>query len=68
MVFLRRNFNFGKYLCNGCHDISMIDYELENIAILKVKGADYRCVLWGVAKNEAVNSMKNSKLDYRGTL
>ena len=54
MVFLSRNFNFEKYLCNGCHDISMIDYELENIAILKIKSADYRYVLWGVAKNEAV--------------
>ena len=24
----------------------MMAYELENIAILNVKGVDYRCVLW----------------------
>ena len=36
----------------------MISYELENIAILNVKGADYRCALLGVSKNEAVNLIK----------
>ena len=36
----------------------MISYELENIAILNVKGVDYRCALWGVSKNEAVNLIK----------
>ena len=46
----------------------MIAYELWNIAILNVKDADYRFVLWGVSKNEAVNLMKNSKLDDRGIL
>ena len=25
-------------------------YELENIAILNVKGVDYRCILWNMAK------------------
>ena len=56
--FLSRNFNFEEYLCNSCHDTSMISYELENIAILNVKGVDYRCALWGVSKNEAVNLIK----------
>ena len=34
--------------CNGCHDLSMMPYELKNIAILNVKGVDYRCVLWNM--------------------
>ena len=46
----------------------MTAYELENIAILNVKGVNYRCALWGVSKNEAVNFMRNSKSDDRGTL
>ena len=33
------------YVCNKCHDISMMAYKLENIAILNVKAIDYRCVL-----------------------
>ena len=38
-------FKYEPYVCNGCHEISMIAYELKNIAILNVKGADYRCIL-----------------------
>ena len=32
----------------------MLAYELKNIAILNVKGVDYRCVLWNMSKNDAV--------------
>ena len=46
----------------------MIAYELKNIAILNVKGVDYRCVLWGISKNEAMNMMSNSVLKDRGVL
>ena len=37
-------YEFQPYVCNGCHDISMMDCELENITILNVKDVDYRCV------------------------
>ena len=43
-------------------------YELENIAILNVKGVDYRCVLWDITKNDAINRRNSSKLDEKGTL
>ena len=26
----------------------MTTYELKNIAILNIKGIDYRCILWGI--------------------
>ena len=42
--FLDYNYKYELDGCNGCHDISMMAYELENIAILNVKGIDYRCV------------------------
>ena len=32
----------------------MLAYELKNIAILNVKGVDYRCVLWNMSKNDAI--------------
>ena len=41
----------------------MTAYELKNIAILNVKGVDYRCILWVISKNEAVNILKNSVLE-----
>ena len=61
-------FKFGPYVCNGCHDILLIAYELKNIVILNVKGVDHRCVLWGVTENDAINMLDNYKLDIRGIL
>ena len=61
-------FEYEPYVCNGCHDISMMAYELKNIVILNVKDVDYRCVLWNMSKNYAINRLNNSKLDDRGTL
>ena len=33
-----------------------------DIAILSIKGSDYRCIVSGVSKNEAVNLMQNADL------
>ena len=30
-------------------------YELKNIAILNAKSVDYRCILWGISRDEDVN-------------
>ena len=46
----------------------MMVYELENIAILYVKGVAYRCVLWNMNGNDAINRLNNSKLGNKGTL
>ena len=56
-------FKFEPHVCNKCHDVLMTAYELKNIAILNVKGVDYRCILWVISKNEAVNILKNSVLE-----
>ena len=61
-------YKFQPYVCNGCHDILMMTYELKNIAILNVIGIDYRCVLRNMSKNDAINRLNNSKLDDKGTL
>ena len=46
----------------------MMAYELENIAMLNIKGIDYRLVLWNMTKNDASNRLNNSKLDDKGSL
>ena len=43
-------------------------YELKTIAKLNVKGVAYRCILWGISRNEAVNRLKNSVLEDKGVL
>ena len=51
-----------------CHGVSMNVYELKNIAILNVKGVDFRCILWGISRDEAVNRLNNSVLEDKGAL
>ena len=45
----------------------MLDYKLENIAILNVKGVDCRSVLWNMTRNDATDRLNNSKLNNKGT-
>ena len=35
---------------------------VSDIAILNVKSANYRCILSGISKNEAINLMQNADL------
>ena len=41
----------------------MMAYELKNIEILNAKGVDYRCILWNMSKNDAIDRLNNSKPD-----
>ena len=61
-------YKYEPYVYNGCHDLSMMAYELKNIAILNVKRVDYRCVLWNMTQNDAINLLNNSWLDNKGVL
>ena len=46
----------------------MMAYGLENIAILSAKGATFRCILWGISRNEGLRRLNNSVLEDRGAL
>ena len=46
----------------------MMAFELENIAILNIKGIDYRCVIRNMTRNDAINRLNNSELDDKGSL
>ena len=47
----------------------MMYINLSDIAILNIKGSDYRCIISLISKNEAINLMENAVLtDKRGTL
>ena len=61
-------YKFQPYVCNGCHAVSMMAYELKNIAILNAKGVDYRCISWIISRDEAVNRLNNSVLEDKGVL
>ena len=61
-------FKFEPHVCNKCHDVLMTAYELKNIAILNVKGVDFRCISWGISRDVAANRLKNSVLEDKGVL
>ena len=66
--FKHIGYKFELHVCNKCHHISMVAYELESIAMLSVKGVDYRCILWNMTKTDAIIRLNNSKLNDKGTL
>ena len=67
--FINKNFNYQKYMCNGCHDMSMKAISMQNTTIIYHNGYAYRVNLAFISKNDAFNLMKNSVIiDKRGTL
>ena len=40
----------------------MMSVDLNDIVILSIKGADYRCIISGISKDEAIDSMRNADL------
>ena len=46
----------------------MMAYKFKNIAILNAKGVDYRCILQGISKDDAVDRLNNSVLENKGVL
>ena len=61
-------FKFEEHVCNRCHDLLTMAYSLENIAILSAKGATFRCILWGISRNEGLRRLNNSVLEDKGVL
>ena len=67
--FLNYIFKFQPNVCNRCHDLLMMSMIFSNIANLKIKGSDYRCIISLISKNEAINLMQNADLTEKsGTL
>ena len=53
--FLDRAFKFQTYVCNGYHDLLMMSTNLDDIAVLNIKGVDSCCIISGISKSEAIN-------------
>ena len=67
--FLSKGFKFQLYVCNRSHNLLMMSMNLSNIYILSIKNADYRCIISGTSKGEAINLLQNTDLtEETGTL
>ena len=67
--FLNYSFKFQPNVCNRCHDLLIMSVNLSDIAILNIKGSDYRCIISLISKYKVTNPMQNAKwTEKRGTL
>ena len=61
-------YKYEPFVCNECHDLSMVVYDLNDFMILNIKGVDYRCYVFNMSKSDAINLLNNSVLDNKGVL
>ena len=66
--FLDKGFKYEPYLCNGCHDLVQKAMNFNGVAIVSIKGKDYRIRFWYISKDDAINIMKNSNLNEKSGL
>ena len=68
-IFLDKNFNYEPYFSNGWHDLMQKAMNFNDVAIISIKGKDYRNHFWYMSKNDAIVLMTNSNLkDKNGIL
>lgn len=53
--FLNKGFDFQSSVCNGCHDILMMSYDMNSIAILSLHGVEFCSIIVEISKSEAIN-------------
>ena len=56
-------FIFQDYVCNGCHELTVLCLNISDIAVITVKNVDYRSIIHNVNKSEAMNLLENSLLE-----
>ena len=64
LTFLKEFMLIGQCdICHyWCHDVLRMSMNLSDIAILNIHSADYRCIISGISKSEAVNLLHNIDL------
>ena len=67
--FLNYGFKFQPNVCNRCHVFLMMSINLSDIAILNIKGSNYRCIISLISKNDVIKLLQNADLTKKvGTL
>ena len=56
--FLVKGFRFPPTVCNGCPDVSVLSFDVNNIYILIIHGVDYCCIIFGIRKSQTVYILK----------
>ena len=61
-------YEYEQYVCNGCHDLLVMAYDLNDFMILNIKDVDYRCFVFNMSTNDAIKLLNNSALHNKGIL
>ena len=61
-------YKYEQHVFNGCHDLSMMVYDIDDFMILNIKCIDYRCYVFNMSKSDANNWLNNYVLDKKGVL
>ena len=56
---------FQHFICNGCHDLTILCPSLSNVAIITGKGIDF-CFILDITKSKAFYLLEDSVLEDRG--
>ena len=64
--FYNYGFKFQDSLCNGCHNLTMLSNDINNIAIIYFEDVDYLCIILNISKSEDNNSLKSSVIENCG--
>ena len=68
LFFKDIGYKYEPHVCNGCHDLSMMVYYLNDFMILNIKGVAYKCFVFNMSKNDAIKLLNNSLLDNKEVL
>ena len=67
--FINKNFNYQKYMCNGCHDIFTKAISMYNLCMGYNNSHTYRINFAFKSTNDALNLIKNAVIiDKKGVL
>ena len=61
-------YKYEPHVCNKCHDLLLVVYDLNNFMILSIKDVDYRCYVFKMSRSDAINLLNNSWLHNKGVL
>ena len=62
LYFLNYEFKFQPIVRNRCNDSLIMSINLSDIAILNIKGSDYRCMISLISKNKTLKLIQNADL------
>ena len=54
----KHGFKFQDSVCDGCHDLMMLSFNISNITIIAFTGVDYCCItkcIYGITKSEPIH-------------